>query len=374
MMLRRSISALAVSSFAALVACAPSASATVASGPEFGPTATWQRLHAVVRDSRGDFQVVDWAGANRSRVSERYSIDPRPEWYTFDALPARIVSGGGVPRRVMGGSVERRPHLASPDGGQLVDRYVMDWAWPLVARQRAGENVLSEVVLNGRRVLRGTTTLAANDCGGLAAGTRTVFLHPATLVPIRVIERRTGERTVVRTVTARRGFAKDFTRLRMHGGFEVRDTGFMRRGALAVATHVNFPVVLPSSLPAGYRLTGIGDAPRGAMLGPEASFPSSAGVYEARWSRGLQHIDLTVRPARATLASDWDESDPFGAECEVADKQTVTVGLYTGHYVVGEQGNPRLWWRQGNTLLTIAGPYGPDELATIGASLQAIDD
>jgi len=131
-------------------------------------------------------------------------------------------------------------------------------------------------------------------------------------------------------------------------------------------------VSMPTALPAGFRFDFSGTAARGQMVGPEASFERSTGLFAARWSRGIEPLELTIRKARGTLTRDWDQSSPFGVECGASDDSSVMVGTRPGNYSVGEFGSANLWWRTGTTLYTLSGPFSSAQLINIATSLQPV--
>jgi hypothetical protein len=356
---------------AALVA-AGSASAARGSGATFGPETVPVELH-IQRTEAGASTTSHWRGPNRYRFTQTIDLDPVDDRIIFDLNGGTMVMASGTAAAAMDPIIQRNVASVAPDGYSMIDGDMMGWAWPLIAGVRAGTTTLRPLMSNGRPLLRGTIAVAANDCAGFARGTRTVDLDSRTLVPVRVVDRRGGRVTSLvtyRTMSARPGV--DFAPLRMLGRREIRDDGFVRRSAAAVDARVSYPVMLPTSVPAGFRLTAVGNAARGGMIGPEASFERSRGVFFARYSLGLENIELTIRPAHGRLAADWDESDPFGGECESTTTQDVQVGAITAKYATGENGAPRMWWRDGTTLFTLRAPFGPTELAAVAASLQPV--
>lgn len=360
--------ALATVMTAASLTVAVAAAPGAVVGPDFGPTTTTRALQVASIDGSGDTAVLYWTEAGRFRGLVR--VDGSRS--VIDETRDRYLYADGTTTAASGPIVIRRRMVAEPDRARQVDQFLFDYAWPLVARQRAGQVVLLDATLEGRPVLRGVTTLAANDCGALAAGTRTMFLDPATLVPVRMVERRGTARPEVVRFSRRAPAPSAFGAIRLRGPVGTFDEQFQRRGARQVAASVRFPVSLPTSLPSGFRFDAAGSAPRGAMLGPEGSFPRSRGVFQARWTRGIEHLDLTIRPAHGSLAADWDQSDPFGAECESTEEVTTTVDGAPARFAYGELGSPRLWWRAGSTLYTLAGPFSPDQLVAIASSLEPV--
>lgn len=364
-------------SILAVAASAGTAIGAVAPGPAFGPARVVAEYH--VSELRRSPTVgstitrsLHWRGPNRIRMHERIRSEFVAQSFVTDLAGPVMVLGNGtadgvrLPTRFTGVAP------VAPDGLPLPWGDPMAPAWPLVVRMRSGEQVLREVRSAGRTVLRGTTDLAANDCAGYPAGTMTVDLDPRTLLPVRTIERRGSRVEWISTWRTLRPRAGDFGRLRLLDRGAVQRDGYVRRSPATVAATTPLDVALPAALPDGFRLSASGSATLGAALGPEASFPRSRGVFFARWSRGIEQLELTIRPARATLASDWDQSDPFGAECGAATERTVAVGPSTARFALGETGAARLWWRDGSTLYTLAGPFAAEQLAAIADSLRSV--
>ncbi len=340
-------------------------------GPDFAPDVRPAQLH-LTRTERGMSTVIHWKGPNRYRSIQRVDLDPVDDIYTSDVVGSTWLSGRGYPRGLRNVSVARNVAQVTPDGWTQLDADLMMWAWPFIARVRSGGAPLTPVTVGGRTLLRGTQPLAANECAGFAAGTRTIHLDPRTLVPVRILDRRGRSIDFNSTITTRRAQASDFAALTVIGRRELRDERFTRQTLAQANATATWPIAMPTALPAGFTLATLGTAPTGSYLGPEGSFPRSRGVFFAKWTYGLESIDLTIRPARSTLTRDWDESDPFGGECATAATSEVMVGSITAKYAQGEYGSPRLWWRDGTTLYTLSGPFSAEQLATVARSLVTV--
>lgn len=344
--------------------------AATGTGPTFMPSSVLTHLH-VVRRETGVSTTVHWRISDgRVREQQVIDLDPVDEHVVIDQH-RHFLLGNGFPRRVTDVTVTKNVATVAPDGYDLLDADVMNYAWPTIARVRAGA---AKLTFGGRGLLKASYRLGANECAGLKAGTRTIFLDAATLVPVRVTDRRGGVVDRDLRFARRGGRASDFAKLTVAGRRQLMvDEGFTRRTAAAAAAKLDVPISVPSALPDGFKLAYSGSASAGRAIGPEASFPRSKGVFFAKWRRGLESIDFTIRGATSTLARDWDESDPFGAECETTlSTSTETVGTSTAHYAVGEDRAPRLWWRSGTTLYTLSGPFAADQLVAIAASLRSV--
>jgi hypothetical protein len=378
MILRRTRTAaalvLAVST-AALVAAPAIAPAATGSGASFGPDVVTRTLHMSLLDSTPGVSPttmnVHWAGVDRYR-SVSVTKDVQSLTFTDDILGSVAVYGSGLPRRLT--DVSRHTGLDSiaPDGYDQLTADWLGWGQPLLVRERSGQHVLVSVRSGGRTVLRGRIRLASNECAGERAGVRTVDFDPRTLVPLRVRETRHG--MVTRDVAATLG-------IRAAGAFRplhvvntvnrVRD-GFVRSTPARAAAALPFPVSMPTALPDGYALDHSGYAARGNAIGPEASFPRSRGLFAARFSRGIEPLELTIRGATGTLAKDWDENDPFGGECAAETTSTAMVGATPAQFAYGEFGSARLWWRAGTTLYTLSGALSKAQLVAVANSLAPV--
>lgn len=368
---------LTVASLAAAIAiAAPGAGAATGTGEAFGPDTVPTELHLQVAEGTGPGSQVSslhWrrGGRYRSVVLRRGGPgDGVTRYETQDIALGSLLDGVGRPGALTEVGITRNLEEVSPDGYDTFDSELLGYGWPVIARHRAGTALLRPVTVAGRPVLRGTIKLASNECAGVPSGVRTIDLDPRSLVPVHVLERRGGKlQTELRTTFAA-ARPTDFAPVRVLGKRTIFERGFVRRSPAKAAELMPFPVSLPRDLPDGYRLAFTGSATRGNQLGPEASFGRSAGVFFARYSRGIEHIDFTVRGAKGTLAADWDGNDPFGGECQASTTTTLPLDASTtAHYETSEFGSPGFWWRSGTTLYTLSGPYSATQLATVARSL-----
>jgi hypothetical protein len=358
----------ATTTLATFTATAPAATG---SGPDFAPSVHVRQLSLQLTEP-GTALTVHWRGQDRYRVLRWYDVDPVDDRSFTDVYANSVRDATGLPAAGRNAQLARNVATVAPDGWSWLDADVMGYAWPLVSRVRSGGRLL-HATSGGRRVLRGTIRLAANECAALERGVRTVDLDPATLVPRRVVDRRGGEVERDLRILPRRVRAADTAPGRTIGRVAVRDDRFVRRASAAdVAADVAWPISMPASVPAGFVLAHVGHGARGGRLGPEGYMPQSRGVFFAKWTHGLEAIDFTIRPAHGTLVDDWDDNDPFGGECSFAATSEVAVGSATAKYAVGEFGSPRLWWRDGTTLYTLSGPFSAEQLATIARSLAPV--
>lgn len=352
------------------VALPVGARAATGSGETFAPSVYLDSLH-VLRKETGVQTWVHWRSTDgRVRQTQTIDLDPRDEHVVIDQERSFLL-GTGFPKRVTGVTVTRNMATVAPDGYDSLNFDVMDVVWPSLARVRGGS---AKFTFGGAGLLKMTHPLGSNECAGLRSGTRTLFVETGTLVPRRVIDRRAGKVERDTRYARRGGRVADFAPLKVIGKRRVvADEGFVRRSPAAAAKVLDVQISVPRLLPTGFKVANTGSATKGGMLGPEGSFPRSKGVFFAKWRRGLESLDFTIRPATGTLASDWDDSDPFGGECETTlSTSTEQVGTNVAHYAVGEERSPRLWWRAGRTLYTLSGPFSAAQLVAVANSLENV--
>jgi hypothetical protein len=349
----------------ALAACAPGLAGT---GDPLAPAEPQPRV--LVRSFQAEIATSDGlASALAWRAPELARLRPVRD----AAIPIEVERGatrylGGVPDAP--GAVERRVFPARPDGYSLLDRLTEPVA-ALAARARGGERVLRSGRLGGRPALRASIPVAANDCAGLAAGTRDVWLDRATLLPLRTVERRRG-RVRVTSVSPHGLNAAlppgTFTPPPTGRDPFRSDAGFRRVSPLDAAASLSYRPLVPARLPAGYRLSVSGWAPRGGVTGPEGSNPPLRELFAAVYRRGVERIDLTQRLAGAT----GFPSDPFGVECGDQREVRATVNGAPATYGFGPDVTPHLVWRRGPLVLTLSGPYPRAALVAIAESLRPV--
>ncbi|MCW2971840.1 MAG: hypothetical protein JWN72_113 [Thermoleophilia bacterium] len=370
---RATLTALTTGLLAAAIALgAPSSGlGATGTGATFGPSVVTTELHGV-RTTVGTRTVLHWTAAGRTREVTTYDIDPVDDHSVTDVNGSTSVFGGGFVTRLQEPIITRHAADVEPDSGTMLDYDLMGYAWPLIAGVRGGTRTLTTVRSGGRTYLKGTLKLASNECAALGSGSRTVLLHPTTLVPMRVTDMRGAELDMDLRFAPRARRAGDFAPLKVVGTRDVSDAGFIRASLKVADARVAFAAKVPTALPTGFTLDHAGYARAGRHLGPEGYFPRGGNLFYAQWRHGLEAVDYTTRAARGTLAAEWDRSDPFGTECGAASTTEIEVGTATGHYAVGEQGNPRLWWRTGGQLFTVSGPFSAAQLRTIAESVRPL--
>ncbi len=305
------------------------------------------------------------------------------EWIAYRPAPGvdgqPVVQVGGLtllglfppPERGIGG-IQRRTFAARPDAYSFVGARFGEPVDVILGRARAGKLKLKAARQGGRRALHARIALPPNECAGLPRGTAAVWLDRATLLPLRIDWRRGPQ--VDETVTLRyrllnRPVARSHFRRPALGRRPFRiDQGFRRSSPQAADAKVSYPAMLPAQVPAGFRLTTSGWAPRSGITGPEGSNPRSRQLFAAVYRRGWERIDVTQRLAGGR---DW-LNDPFGFECGALSTQTVSIGGTRATYGEGPEIVPHLYWRRGNVLYTVSGPFARATLVEIAASLEPV--
>jgi hypothetical protein len=311
--------------------------------------------------AEGDSSVLTWAGPDQYAVLLR------------GRRRAGNVSNRGL--QTMGSSagtlVLRRAFAAAPDGYTVLD--LLDPSVEtLLAQARAGAKPLIARRLGTRPTLRGTVGLGPNDCAGYRGGVKTVDLDAQTLLPLRIVTRRSGARTQTTRLSGLRvnpplpGGA--FRPLPLRGDVFRDDQGFRRVAPAVAARHLPYTPELPATLPSGFALALTGWAPKGATVGAEGSLSPRPGLFAAVYSRGVEQIDVTQRRSGER---DWP-GDPFGGECRPLTEQATTVNGLPATYAFGPETGPHLYWRAGNVLHTVSGPFPAETLVAVAQSLAPI--
>lgn len=330
---------------------------------DVAPTVDVDRFQARVVGAEGTARLV-W------RAPDSYAVGPPRGFAPLE----RTVRDGGLETSRSGGGpgyVARRGYVAAPDGYTVFD--LLDSSVDtLLARMRAGTTTAVAARTGGRATLRGTVRLGPNDCAGLRGGVRTIHLDARTLVPLRIVTRRSGSRTQTLSLTGLRVNrlipAGTFLPVSVAAGAFTADQGFRRVSPAAAAARLPYVPETPAALPAGFTLAVSGWAPRGAVNGAEGSIPSRPALFAAVYARGVERIEVTQRRA---VGGDWP-GDPFAGECRPLTTRQVSVGGVAATYAIGPETGPHLYWRDGAVLHTVSGPFPADDLVAVAASLTPV--
>lgn len=330
------------------------------------------RLHPPVVAT--SFQATAVSGANRERLSWRV-----PEWWAQRRLTQAAFVGDVVerlgtttwaPAASFPGRVERNTFAARPDA-RSQSLLLSEAAEFLLAEARAGKRVLKPALAGRTAAWRGAVHVRANDCAGLRAGTRTVWLDRRTLLPLRVSEQRGGRRfstSYAYTRIAAPLPANTFGAPRVRPRHERVNYGFRRTAPAHASGPLSYIPLLPTALPPRFELAVSGWAPRSSRTGAEGSIAPRREVFAAVYRRGFERIDVTQRLAGGR---GWP-GDPFGAECVFQFEQPARVNGLPARYGAGPDTVPHLYWRAGRLLHTVSGPYPRSTLVDIAQSLRPL--
>jgi len=309
--------------------------------------------------------AVWWSGHDRigTRVVGTHAVGART---VVLGASIRVVTPGQSPQ------ITRRRYVAEPDGGTTYDPLLADGVASLWARHRAGDPVFTDARVGRARSLRARVPIARNQCSGDPSGVRIFDLHPRTLLPLRITTKLRGRRqevTLYRYANLNRRQPAGAFRLR--GGVgrpTIVDDGFRRTSPSAAAARLGYTPSLPRDLPDGFRLASSGWAPRGATIGPEGTIAPRRGLFAATYTRGVEHIDLTIRRA---APGDWTDP-PLGRECRPLDTSGTTVRGVPATYAISHEIPPHLYWREGPFIYTLVGPFPEETLRQIAESMAPV--
>jgi len=332
-------------------------------GQELQPSVVPQSFSAVLRTARATERIA-WLGSGSFAARPVRGEGIFGSVWEHDG--SSVVTYGGA----AGASRFRRTYAARPDGYRPLEslRGASDF---VLAQARAGLAVLTADRIDGRAAWRARVHLRPNDCAGLRSGSETLWLDRRTLLPLRVVERRdgrppSGQRLVLQRVNGPLA-PGTFTPPRIPIRYRA-DAGFRRTTPAAAARRVPYAARLPAFVPEGFTLAVAGWAPSSSVTGAEGSNPRYRSLFAAVYRHGVEHVDVTQRLSGRT---GW-LGDPFGAECVFQFEERTRVAGVRAHYGAGPSTTPHLWWRRGNVLYTVSGPFPKRTLVRIASSLRPV--
>jgi hypothetical protein len=151
------------------------------------------------------------------------------------------------------------------------------------------------------------------------------------------------------------------------------DYGFRATLLDQVAAVVGYQPVLPTDIPAGYRIAQITVARQSQATGSEGLDPPSRNVVSVAFRRGF---DLIVVSTRSTGVNRSAWYDPMGTGEGVADQPqrfTVAQGALAdaaAELVVTPGGTPHVWAINDHLVVTVSGDASRDELTRMIASFR----
>jgi hypothetical protein len=151
------------------------------------------------------------------------------------------------------------------------------------------------------------------------------------------------------------------------------DYGFRATPLDQVAAVVGYQPVLPTDIPAGYRIAQVTVARQSQATGSEGLDPPSRNVVSVAFRRGFDLIMVSTRSTGVNRSA-W--YDPMGTGEGVADKPqrfTVAQGALAGaaaELVVTPGGTPHVWAINDHLVVTVSGDASRDELNRMVASFR----
>ncbi len=218
------------------------------------------------------------------------------------------------------------------------------------------------------------------SCSGEGKGTDAVWIDQSTNLPVRVLRTR-GTNTNQRDFSYSslnediEDAAFAFPGPEGHPVDTIDDSRFRRRRLLRPNSVVRFTPRYPTWLPHGYELSIAGYARKSGYVGAsEAEIPRMKGFVAARWNRGIERIDLTMRksPSQAVTVQ-WLQRSPFSMPCSnvVKVRKIGFSGEGRGKLAISDNWMPVMWWHQNGVLYTLTGSVSPGELVKVAKSLKA---
>jgi hypothetical protein len=333
----------------------------VASGPAQGREARWR----FTLDAAGDVRLE---GPSKG------------EAITYDASTGVVRSaqrsaslGGDTLFYAQRDGVAPGPPDQGPPTWILPDEFA-DYVRAALA---AGNPAVHEVVFDGRPAWRLDVTTIPNAIAPELSGDRfEITVDRRTGLPVRVDETKQGKLLralrIVDLAVDRTLRAGTF-RLAFPARAEVMrsDDGFRRVPLDAAAAAVGYRPLLPTALPAGYRLAQVAVADEGSPTGKEGGNPPSRSVVSLSYRRGLDQVVVTTR-----LRDGGTWSDPLASpEGFVDEEQPLAVASGAlaradAHLLVSPHAVPHVWALTGKLVVTIGGDLSRAELARAAGSLE----
>ena len=151
-------------------------------------------------------------------------------------------------------------------------------------------------------------------------------------------------------------------------GAEVLHTnaGFVNVDRAGAAKVVGYRPLLPSAVPAGFRLAAIAVARETEPTGPGGSNPPSRDVVSAVYRRGLDEFLVTTRQR---VAGTW--RDPFAVEgVDLSSEQVPLAGASRAELVLDSRTVPHLWALTDRLVVTVSGDLDRAQLLAVARSLR----
>ncbi len=324
------------------------------------------------------FTVDTYSLTVRTKGSSVRHVGGRYQRFSTNPSDAAKVDIVGRDKLLLAGATRRtvgvrtlNPYISEPDGVTGPDDLGLRLGRFVVTQARAGRLNLVATSLGGRSVYKAEVDLAANACEKAPEGTATIWLTRTTLLPKRVdVERDNTTRTYNYAYAAFNDAVSNaaLTSPGLGRRPQTINQRFKRRSPQAARGPLPFTPRLPTQLPTGFTLVQSGWAPQGARTGVRLLNKRDSWLFAAVYRRGWERIEITQRLATHGA---W-KVDPFQRSCQSIIGGRTTLGAIRVRYGVGPDVTSHVWFRDGNQLLTVSGPYGKNDLRTIAASLTKL--
>jgi hypothetical protein len=211
---------------------------------------------------------------------------------------------------------------------------------------------------------------------GLSGDRLAITVDRETGMPVSIAESKRGitlRNLRIEQLAVNRALDAGTFRLAFPAGSDVSqsDDGFRRVPLAALSAAVPYRPLVPTWLPAGYRLSEVAVADRAAPTGKEGGNPPSVDVVSLSYRRGLDQVIVTTRLRHGGA---W--SDPLASPegyTDAPEQLDLAGGALAGadvRVVVSPHTTPHLWALTDELVVTVGGDLDRSELTRVAASLE----
>jgi hypothetical protein len=232
---------------------------------------------------------------------------------------------------------------------------------------------VTETTFQGRAAWRMDVPIEPNTIVPEASGDHfTIAVDQETGMPVQIVELKGAKplhELTIGGLAVNQPLARDLFQLTFPAGADVArtDDGFKRVALASVAEAVGYEPLVPTDVPAGYRLQEVAvarDAIRNALGRP------SQMVVSLRYGRGLDDFIITMRKRVGDSSG-----DPFAIPGITSAPETTRVqgGALAGaeaNLVVAPTEPPHLWALTDRLLVTVSGDLDASQLTAAAGSLR----
>jgi len=204
-----------------------------------------------------------------------------------------------------------------------------------------------------------------------------ITVDRATGMPVRLVESKGGavlRELRIESLEVDPSLPPSTFELAFPAGADVMrsDDGFRRVPLADVAAAVGYRPLVPSWVPAGYRLAEVAVAREAAPTGKGGGNPPSRMVASLSYRRGVDQLLVTMR---LRGSGRWDDPlAPPEGYTETPARVAIETGALAGTdatVVVSARTEPHLWALAGDLVVTVGGDVDRAELTRIAGSLEA---